>query len=427
MKKLPRILVILLIAALMLNLAACGKSNVETPDAVNTAVTGSTSSSDEGDKQPTLNPHKIAVAFASVTNAEIMQKTYLQEVIGPAFNTEFVFSEELNNAEAVITFLETAYASGCEGVMVFPTDGLEQVIAKADELGIYVVANAAKVVENVKNLPHYVGNVSSGAKLTAESFEKIVWQLVDDGEKHNVVIVSGGAGMGSSQHYECTSAILQVLQSTYNLTYSKPIEEIARSTSPLEVDTGTDIKVYIYPGFPTGDTYVSGLSSELQTGEYDTVICCYNVFSQFSVAIDEVEKAFSKNIRVVSLSSVDDTTSSAFNTLDAFGNPSIDAVVVKPLCALSAEMFVLLYNSIEGGIDQICQTPGEATMFIMPMWYAYGAEEYQKLANLDNSIETYAFKPDDLADLLIVNNPDIDYETIYLTWYNSTAQSLMNK
>jgi len=427
MKKFSKILAILLIAVLMLNLAACGKKNEKTPDASNTASPSSTPVQNEVEQEPTLKPHKIAVAFASLSSADIMQKNYLENVVGPAFNTEFVFSEELSNAEEVISFLETAYASGCEGVMVFPTDGLDQVIAKADELGLYVVTNSADIVQSVKNLPHYVGNVSSGAKITAGIFSEVVMKLVSDGEKHNVIIVSGGAGMGSSQHYETTVSILQVLQSTYNLNYSSPIEEIARSTSPLEVDTGSDVKVYIYPGFPYGDSYVSGLSSVLQTGEYDTVICCFNAFSQFSVAIDEVEKAFGKNIRVVSLSSVDDTTASAFNTLDAFGNPSIDAVIVKPLCAMSAEMFVLLYNAIEGGVDQIRQTPGEATMFIMPMWYAYGADEYNALSNLDNSPETYAFKPEELKQFLIVYNPSVNYETIYTAWYTCTAQSLMNR
>lgn len=373
------------------------------------------------------NTKKIGVALGSTSSADIMMKDYYENTLGPAFDTKFVFSEALSDTESVIAFLESAYASGCEGVVVYPTDGLEQIIAKANELGLYLVSNAAQLQESVKEMPYYVGNVSSGPQLTAESYRAIIEKILADGEKHNVIIVSGGAGMGSTQHNLVTRAVLESLQDAYGLTYSDTIENLAKSTSEVEVQTGTDTKIVIYPGFASNDAYVPGMSNILQTGDYDIVICCYNVFSQFAVAINEVEKAYGKNIQVVTLASVDNNTTNAFNTQDAFGNPSIDAVVVKPLCALSAEMFVLLYNAIEGDLEQIRKTPGEACMYVMPMWYAYGYDEYMAMSTLDNSPETYAFQPDDIKPMLVTYNPDVDYQTIYDTFYNCTAQSLTEK
>ena len=416
-----KIIALLLALIMVFALVACGNPS-------NPSGSNDPSNPTESDKpQETPKPHTMAVAFGSMNTADIMMKDYLENTLGKAYNTKFVFSEQLNDTEAVIAFLETAYASGAEGVVVFPTDGLEQIIAKANELGMYIVTNSAKLQDSVKDMPYYVGNVASGAALTATSYRNIVEKIVSDGEKHNVIIVSGGAGMGSSQHLLCTQAVLEVLQDTYNLTYSAPIEEMARSTSQLEVDTGSDTKILIYPGFSQSDSYVPGMSNALQTGEYDTVICCYNIYAQFSVAIDEVEKAYNKNIRVVSLAAVDEGTKNAFNTLDTFGNPSIDAVVVKPLCGMGAEMFAVLYNAIEGNLDQIRETPGQACMYTFPMWYAYGVEEFNSLTNLDNSPETYAFKPEDVANLLVSNNPSLDYETFYNTFYNCTAQSLLSK
>lgn len=370
---------------------------------------------------------KIGVALGSTSAADIMMKDYYENTLGPAFNVKFVFSEALSDTGAVIAFLESAYASGCEAVVVYPTDGLEQIIAKANELGLYLISNAARIQESVKEMPYYAGNVSSGPQLTAESYRTIIEKILADGEKHNVVIVSGGAGMGSTQHNLVTRAVLESLQDAYGLTYNDTIENLAKSTSEVEVETGTDTKIVIYPGFASSDSYVPGMSNILQTGDYDVVICCYNVFSQFAVAINEVEKAYGNNIQVVTLASVDDTTTNAFNTKDTFGNPSIDAVVVKPLCALSAEMFVILYNAIHGNLDQVRANPGEACMYVLPMWYAYGYDEYMALSTLDNSPETYAFQPDDLKPMLVTENPDIDFQTIYDTFYNCTAQSLIEK
>ena len=420
--KLKRIASMALAAAMSITcLAGCGGADSSAASSAgSTAASGST-------VQAAGESHKMAVAFSSITSMEVMQKEYLEGYIGPAFNTEFMFSEEVSEPEEILSFLEDAYASGCEGVMIFGTDGLDQTIAKANELGMYVVTNSATLTESALNLPYYMGSVSSGAELTAKNYGEIVKDLLSDGENHNVIIVSGGAGMNSTQHYETTVAILETLQDNYDLTYDQPIEEIARTTSQLEVNTGTDIKILIYPGFAGSDTYVPGLSTILQTGEYDTLLCCYPVFSQFSVAVDEVEKAYDLNIRVASIASLDDATKTAFETQDAFGNPSIDGVLVKPACGIVGEMFVLLYNGITGYADQVRETAGTASMYQLPMWTVDGAEEFATISQLDSSAETYAFPADEIGNLLAVNNPDVDYQTIYDLFVNSTAQSVIEK
>lgn len=410
LKKLISLALAALLAVVVLT--GCGASP-------NSTVAGSGGQSAEG--------HKLAVAFSSISSVEVMEKEYLQNYVGPAFNTEFMFSEAVGEPEEVLSFLENAYASGCEGVMVFGTDGLEQIISKANELGMYVVTNSATMPESVLQLPYYLGSLSSGAELTASNYGEIVKGLLSDGEKHNVVIVSGGAGMSSQQHYETTVAILEALQETYNLTYDQPIEDIAKSTSQLEVNTGSDIKILIYPGFAGTDTYVPGLSSILQTGEYDTLLCCYQVYSQFSVAVDEVEKAYGINIRVASIASVDDAAKTAFETLDSFGNPSIDGVLVKPGCALVGGMFTMLYNGITGNADAVREVAGTASMFQLPMWTVSGAEEFAEVSNLDNSTETYALQVDDLKQLIVEYNPDANYQSIYDTLINCTAQSVIEK
>lgn len=431
--KFTRITAILMALCAVLLIVGCG-SKAETPVAspqeeAAAPVQGEAPAASSQEEAPAAagKERKIAVALASTSSADIMLKDYYENTIGPAFNTKFVFSEALGDTESVIAFLESAYAAGCEGVVVYPTDGLEQIIAKANELGMYLVSNAARIQDDVKDLPYYIGNVSSGPALTAASYRSIIEKILSDGEKHNVVIVSGGAGMGSTQHNLVTRAVLESLQDAYSLTYTDTIENLAKTTSQIEVETGTDTRIVIYPGFASSDSYVPGMSNILQTGEYDIVICAYNVFSQFSVAINEVEKAYGKNIQVVTLASVDDNTANAFNTKDAFDNPSIDAVVVKPLCAMGAEMFILLYNAMEGNLEQIRETAGEASMYIMPMWYAYGYDEYMELSTLDNSPETYAFQPEDIKSMLVSVNDSVNFQTIYDTFYNCTAQSLINK
>ncbi len=301
--------------------AGCGDSGASSNSGGTTSETkaGETKKDDTSsnpDGTQNLAPHKIAVAFASMSAAELEQKDYLENYVGPAYNVEFVFSEALKSVEETMTFIENAYAAGCEAVMNFNSDAMEQASVKAEELGIYIINNNNYIAVSSMDFKYTMGSIGTSVPYVAEMFSEIVKSFVSGGKNHNVIVVSGGAGQGNRQHLEATVAVLKTMQETYGLTYDKDINEIAMSNAQTSVNTGTDIKIEIYPGYASASTYIPGLSSILQTGEYDIVLSTYAVYSQFSVAVDEVEKANNMDIKVGTIAAIGESLQTVLNTQD---------------------------------------------------------------------------------------------------------------
>jgi len=402
-----KLLSMLLALVMVFSMVACSKDqgNNETPDdkpSTSAPTENNEQTPNEDEKEEVkLDPYKIAVAFTQINATALAQQEYLEKYIGPAFNVEFMFSEAVDSAEVAMTFLENAYAAGCQAVMNFQNSSVEQINAKANELGMYIISNAPPA-ENA-DLPYVLGSMRAPVSGVADAYTEMVNQFTADGKAHNVVIISAGAGLGNAQHYECTYAMLEALQAKYNLTYSDSVENLASSRGMTQVETGTDMKILLYPGYPNSDTYVSGLSAELQTGEYDVVLGCNAATTKFAVAIDEVERAYDISVKVGYFTSIDDAATAAVTTKDVHGTASVDSIVINPGNILVGGMFAVLYNGVSGHADAM-KTDGAGTDFSIPLWLATDAETYLKLAGLNVSAETLEMSVEDIQEMLCIYN-----------------------
>ena len=400
-----KILSMLLALVMVFSLVACSntQSDDKTPDNSPSASAPSQDEQTPGETEEKveLKPYKIAVAFTQINATALSQQEYLKNYIAPAFNVEFMFSEAVDSAEVAMTFLENAYAADCQAVMNFQNSSVEQINAKANELGMYIISNAPPA-ENA-DLPYVLGSMRAPVSGVADAYTEMVNNFTADGKPHNVVIISSGAGLGNAQHYECTYAMLEALQAKYNLKYTDSIENLASSRGMTQVETGTDMKILLYPGYPNSDTYVSGLSAELQTGAYDVVLGCNAATTKFAVAIDEVERAYNINVKVGYFTSIDDAATAAVTTKDVHGTPSIDSIVINPGNILVGGMFAVLYNGVSGHADAM-KTNGAGSDFSTPLWLAKDAETYLKLAGLNVSAETLEMSVEDIQEMLCIYN-----------------------
>lgn len=415
-----------LVLALVLSMAACGSTSTKeaAPTAANApAAETQAQATEAGPAEVELKPYKIAVAFTQINATALAQQKYLQEYVAPAFNVEFMFSEAVDSAETAMTFIENAYAAGCQGILNFENSSVEQINAKANELGMYIVSNSPKA-EN-SDLPYVMGYVAGSVSDVANLYKDVVAEVTSDGQKHNVVIISAGAGLGNEQHYDCTYAMLESLQDIYGLTYSDTIENLASSRGMMELETGSDVKILLYPGYPNSDTYVSGLSTMLQTGDYDVVLGCNQATAKFSVAIDEVERAYNTDIKVSYFSSVDDATTAGFQTTDAFGNSSINSVLINPGNMLIGTMFAVLYNGISGNGDAI-RCDGEGYRFNSPMWMAGDADAYMAIAALNGTDGNHELSIEEIQNMLVIYNPGTTYQTISDELSGLTADAVLS-
>lgn len=423
-----KLLSMLLALVMVFSMVACSKdqSNNETPDdkpGTSAPAENNEQTPSEGEKEEVkLEPYKIAVAFTQINATALAQQEYLKTYIAPAFNVEFMFSEAVDSAEVAMTFLENAYAAGCQAVMNFQNSSVEQINAKANELGMYIISNAPPA-ENA-DLPYVLGSMRAPVSGVAEAYADMVNQFTGDGKAHNVVIISSGAGLGNAQHYECTYAMLETLQKNYNLTYSDSIENLASSRGMTEVETGTDMKILLYPGYPNSDTYVSGLSAELQTGEYDVVLGCNQATTKFAVAIDEVERAYNIDVKVGYFTSIDDAATAAVNTKDVHGNSSVDAIVINPGNILVGGMFAVLYNGLSGHADAM-RTDNAGSDFSTPLWLSTSADVYMKLASLNTSADTLELSVEEIQNMLCIYNAAADKASIQEQLLGITAEAVL--
>ncbi len=399
MKLLKKTVSLLLAGAMAAGLmAGCSGNTASTSGA---ASTGSESQTEEAASSG--EAHKIAVMFNAMGSSELQMKEYLENYVGPAYNTEFMFSEIIKDSGAAVTFIEQARAAGCEGVLNFNSDTQEQATATANDAGMYVLTQTNKIPDSIKDMPYNLGSLGSSVDETVAAYSDMVESVLSDGQNHNVIIVSGGSAQGNIQHNETTIAILNILQETYGLTYDKTVEELAASDVQTVVETGTDIKIAIYPGFAGTDTYVTGFSSLLQTGDYDTVMATYAIYSQLMQPISEVESALGTDIKMVSIADISDSTKTAFE------EGMLDGAVLTPCCMQVGAMFSVMYNALEGNAQAILQD-GKASQFKMLKWPCASAEEYTTIEQLDITPETYALKTDNIDQLLVSKNPEMNYE-----------------
>lgn len=403
-----RIVVLLFLAMFVFTVVGCGKTDENaTTEAVNTNEQASTN---DGATAP-QEKYTIAVAWNSIDATTQTRMKYLEEYLGPELGINFIFSEAISDMDGLITFLENAYSAGADGILSNISDG-EQLIAKANELGVYSAIVSSTYYEDLAELPTNMGITGIDVSRVAGAYGEILNKQFSNDNPANFIIVSGGSAMGVASHREATQSMLMTLKEKYGLTYDMDVAELVRINSITEIATNnSDVKITIVPGFPNMDGYVSGVSSLLQSGEYDAIISVYPTTEVFSTAIDEVEKALGKNIKVICQANFGENTKLAFETLDSTGNPTLDGAVMYAATANDAYGIALLYNGISGNSD-VVKPEGKAIKLAPGPLVCASADEYKKLSLLDSSDDLYIYSADEVKDMIKAFNPSATYESI---------------
>ena len=421
-----KLISLLLALVMVFSLAACGQS--DNPGTTNSDPGTTNSENPGGGGENTgliqgdgFSRAKIAFATNQASESFVNMQNYYNKVLGPALNIEFMFSEELNDAGALTTFIENAYAAGCQGILVDLANAIDQGAAVANDLGMfYVGISTAGAVEN-RNLENYISVVAPSAEGYSDSYAEAIASVVNDGQEHSVLILSGAACYGAVSFIEGTAGCLRALQDIYNLTYDEDI--MALSTTSTQVDAKNDkgIKITVFPGMADLTSLVSPL---LQTGEYDVLVGTTDIYASLSVAVDEVEKATGKNISFISRNTFSETIANAFNTNDSTGHPVMDAFVGTGMYEHISGIIVLR-NCIDGYVDkmrdgnEVSRIPGMRPPVVT------SAEVYGVLSNPDLP---YCFTEiDDILGMCSVNNPDVTFADIDAYGAALTTDNLMAK
>lgn len=362
--------------AATLTLTACGGTTAAASSAATEAAASAVSEEATGEG---YKPMKIAFAAQAVDETFVEAKNALENEIGPALNIEFMFSEAISDNGALNTFIENAYASGCDAVYTNVAGGIDQAAAVCNDLGMYFVGVSSAGAEENAEIPYYVGVAGASAEGYGEAYANALNSAIGDGAEHSILILSGAACYGATSFIEATAGSLRALQDIYGLTYTEDLNALATSSTQIDAENDKNIKITVCPGMQDIATAVSPL---LQSGDYDVLVGTSNIYDSLGVAVDEVEKALGKDIKFITRSMFSDSTKAAFNSMDSQGSPVIDAIVLNGTYEHLAAV-MMLRNAFDGHADAMrdgdhcSRVPGQIPLVITT------ADEYNALSGAD--------------------------------------------
>ena len=425
MKKVIALLLVLMMAVGML--AGCTSS--DPGSSTQNPGTNTQPGAPDGTSEPPAggnaeNTEKMIVGVVVMASGDAMTtaQNYLTDVVGPALNMEFIFSEVINDAGAMTTFIENAKASGAQGIINMLANLVEQAASTCEDLGMWEVDNASASYESVESLPHHIGLVGLSPEGNGKVFGEAIQSALDAGEDANVLVLSGAACFGATSQIEATVSMLTTLQNLYGLTYTEDLKTLATVNSTTDVETGTDMKVTIHPGVPMGADYASAVSSLLQTGDYNVVCSAFDAYGAISVAIDEVEKALGMNIKVITQMSISDNALASMRALDSTGDACVNAGVSGELTPPLVYCALMLRNAFDGHADAM-RTDGKATVLLQDALLIDSAETLEKLMQVPPSY----MSEDDIASLWIAKNPDCTIRDFRTLMDTMTTENILAK
>ncbi|MBP5224496.1 MAG: sugar ABC transporter substrate-binding protein [Lachnospiraceae bacterium] len=347
--------------------------------------------------------HKIGVANVHSGESWEIAKTYLEKVVAPAYNFEFIFSEVLSDANGLIAFMEQCYAAGCDGIinLVTSNDAIAQGARKAEEWGMWFAIENSAYVEEVSTLSHNLGHVGAGPEAVGEAYKKAFANYLSDGKPHSVILFEGAAvggdkGQGAASHFYSAVGVLEAFQEAYNLTYDAPIADLVNNQNPGEVNTGNpDVHIYLYPGRNPADA-VTALSPVLQSGTYDIFAAVFS-FAAFTNAIDEVEKALGKDIKIIGTAQIEAQTKTGFTTTDSTGDSVLNSAILNDLPIALGTKCIMLKHAFEGRADAM-KDNGKTVFMGVRSWAVNGADVYSKMEKLNTTPELYVLSKDKLEE-----------------------------
>ncbi|MGI5945939.1 MAG: S-layer protein [Lachnospiraceae bacterium] len=417
-----------------LGMTACSNSSeTETSTAGQTAA--QSEAGQESTETSTYTEHfKIGIAEVQANDEAIQRRAYFENYIAPRYNCEFVFSEQCSSTDKLLTFIENCADAGCDAIISYTNDDIEQMTQVCQEYGMNYVVNTVRI--NPKTEAAFAGGYENfgafGSNQTAigEVFGQWLKENASEDGSEGFLICSGMAYTGNLQQTEITTACLKALQEMYDLTYAQDLDSIVVSSAPIEATNDKGINIYLYPGHVTRvDGYLQGLTAALQTGKYGVMLQSIQLYDQTGVIVQETEQAINKDIKVAGVATVSESLKTAFSTKDQFGNPTVNMATAKPVSLLCASGFAQTYNLLTGHREATLAENGDAGELNTTLWPITDLETLEIISKWDTPEGGKWIVDYDILDtMLSVNNEDLTnkelQEIVDSVTYEATLERL---
>ena len=360
--------------------------------------------------------YTIGIAEAQANDETTVRRAYLENYIGPAYNVKFIFSEVLKDDAATKTFIENCADAGADAIIDFKSMSGQMCQICADNDMVYAISgNYIAHPEFLEtDYPNFAGAVGSNNAELGSLFGTWLKDNVEADGTEGYLIATGIASSGNQQHIEIGQGILNGIADKYGLTFEQDIADLVTVAETTNAANDKGILVTLYPGSPKKETWLPGVSALIQTGQYNTFLSAGQTYNQSATVVDEVEKSFGIDIKVASVGALGQTLTTAFNTKDPFGNPSIDLATVKSTSVLTSALFAITYNALNGDVQTACRgTDGKPLYFEFANMSVTSAERLAQMDGWDDaSTGNWCATTDVVDGMLTIVNPDLTAEEI---------------
>ena len=118
-------------------------------------------------------------------------------------------------------------------------------------------------------------------------------------------------------------------------------------------------------------------------------------FAAFTNAIDEVEKASGKDIKIVGTAQIEKQTKTGFETKDSTGDTVLNSAILNDLSIAVGTKCIMLRHAFEGRADAMKEN-GKGVFLGVRSWAVNGADIYAKMEKLNTTPELYILSADQL-------------------------------
>lgn len=396
---------VLCLALSVSTLVGCGSTEEKTEETTTeTAVEKEETASEETQEETSPAAEldmsktvKIGVLVSDSTTAESLAfQSYYKEYIANNYNVELMYSDELADAAAEKSAIDTFITNNCKAVISFSSfDRMAQLKQCADASVYYAVATGTltdEEYESVKDNEYYIGAIGPSLNVEFQTGYDMAKYYLDQG-KTNFAIFGGAVPYYTEMHIYRAAGMLTAMVEAggEGASYQGETDKegiIAKIFETATIETGAigSVNVVGYVGgYDMDEAWFAKCAQMAQTEGLEVILAVGNGSDFFGTSVQGTE---------VKIASVDAYASAYGEAMEA---GMLDYLAGK-FSASIGPIFVATYSAVLGA--PIRTEDGCALALDQGYWIANSYEQFSEYYTIDSSTEAPAYTKAMLDTLL---------------------------
>lgn len=399
MKK--KVLSVILAAAMVFSMAACGSSDTPADQgAADNQTEAPAAEETEGDDAQAEEPaaeegtaavldgsypaETIKIGFVGYDNTSEQQiaiQGYF-DYLAEKYNLEFMYSENLADAEGELNFIADCAAAGCKAIIGYYNEALDGAAKAAADQGMYYWGGfggdqeaVAAAVESAGE--YYLGGYTTG-DAEYEAGKSMAEALIEQGcEK--IVLCSGGASFGVPMFVKRTQGFTDAID--------------AAKADGASVEIVKEVQ-----GWPGTDSFTADQTAVMDM-EIDAIASTFDVAMWFQPVM---ESGKAESIKLAAIGEVSDTY------YDFFNSGLVSVIVYDNEEVIFGNAIPMIINAVTG--NKLVDADGNGFLFPVQRWTITTPEEFNAVYDLHDAGE-WVVTAEDIANLIVDLNPEATTES----------------